>query len=103
METLKQKSRIDLPACISGWCSGRPLTRSQSHAHESIRSMGLGLSDFGVLEVLLHKGPLPVNALGVEDSADQRLHQRRHRPVGEKGGWSSAETTRTIAARASFI
>jgi MarR family 2-MHQ and catechol resistance regulon transcriptional repressor len=26
--------------------------------------MGLGLSDFGVLEALLHKGPLPVNAIG---------------------------------------
>jgi MarR family 2-MHQ and catechol resistance regulon transcriptional repressor len=25
---------------------------------------GLGLSDFGVLEVLLHKGPLPVNRIG---------------------------------------
>jgi MarR family transcriptional regulator, 2-MHQ and catechol-resistance regulon repressor len=25
---------------------------------------GLGLSDFGVLEVLLHKGPLPVNTIG---------------------------------------
>ena len=35
-----------------------------AYAHESIRSMGLGLSDFGVLEVLLHKGPLPVNAIG---------------------------------------
>jgi MarR family 2-MHQ and catechol resistance regulon transcriptional repressor len=38
----------------------------QVHALESIRSLGLGLSDFGVLEVLLHKGPLPVNALGAK-------------------------------------
>ena len=36
----------------------------QAHALENIHSLGLGLSDFGVLEVLLHKGPLPVNALG---------------------------------------
>jgi MarR family 2-MHQ and catechol resistance regulon transcriptional repressor len=36
----------------------------EAHAHQSIRSMGLGLSDFGVLEALLHKGPLPVNAIG---------------------------------------
>ena len=35
-----------------------------AYAHESIRSMGLGLSDFGVLEILLHKGPLPVNVIG---------------------------------------
>ena len=36
----------------------------QAHAFEHIHSLGLGLSDFGVLEVLLHKGPLPVNVLG---------------------------------------
>src|SRR5437016_5624961 len=36
----------------------------QPHALDNIHSIGLGLSDFGVLEVLLHKGPLPVNALG---------------------------------------
>jgi MarR family transcriptional regulator, 2-MHQ and catechol-resistance regulon repressor len=35
-----------------------------AHALDSIHSLGLGLSDFGALEVLLHKGPLPVNALG---------------------------------------
>src|ERR1700680_1656502 len=29
-----------------------------------IEETGLGLSDFGVLEVLLHKGPLPVNTIG---------------------------------------
>jgi MarR family 2-MHQ and catechol resistance regulon transcriptional repressor len=38
----------------------------QLHALRSIREMGLGLSDFGVLEALLHKGPLPVNALGAK-------------------------------------
>ena len=36
----------------------------QAHAFANIHSLGLGLSDFGVLEVLLHKGPLPVNVLG---------------------------------------
>ena len=33
-------------------------------ATQSIRGTGLGDSDFRVLEVLLHKGPLPVNAIG---------------------------------------
>jgi len=33
-------------------------------ADESIASMGLKWSDFAVLEVLLHKGPLPVNTIG---------------------------------------
>src|SRR5246127_2975859 len=39
----------------------RALTR---YAAAGIEETGLGLSDFGVLEVLLHKGPLPVNAMG---------------------------------------
>jgi MarR family transcriptional regulator, 2-MHQ and catechol-resistance regulon repressor len=30
----------------------------------SIADSGLGISDFAVLEVLLHKGPLPVNTIG---------------------------------------
>lgn len=33
-------------------------------ARHSVEATGLCLSDFGVLEVLLHKGPLPVNTLG---------------------------------------
>src|ERR1700733_370812 len=39
----------------------RALTR---YAAAGIEETGLGLSDFGVLEVLLNKGPLPVNAIG---------------------------------------
>src|ERR1700739_40647 len=39
----------------------RTLTR---YAAADIEETGLGLSDFGVLEVLLHKGPLPVNTIG---------------------------------------
>jgi MarR family transcriptional regulator, 2-MHQ and catechol-resistance regulon repressor len=31
---------------------------------QSIADAGLGLSDFAVLEILLHKGPLPVNTIG---------------------------------------
>jgi MarR family 2-MHQ and catechol resistance regulon transcriptional repressor len=34
------------------------------YATAGIYKTGLGLSDFGVLERLLHKGPMPVNALG---------------------------------------
>jgi MarR family 2-MHQ and catechol resistance regulon transcriptional repressor len=39
----------------------RALTR---YAAADIEETGLGLSDFAVLEVLLHKGPLPVNTIG---------------------------------------
>src|SRR5215471_19319042 len=34
------------------------------HAEAQVHSMGLGFSEFAVLEVLLHKGPLPVNTIG---------------------------------------
>src|SRR6201982_727782 len=34
------------------------------HAAESIKRTELGDSDFRVLELLLHKGPLPVNTIG---------------------------------------
>jgi MarR family 2-MHQ and catechol resistance regulon transcriptional repressor len=39
----------------------RALTR---YATAGIEETGLGLSDFGVLELLLHNGPLPVNTIG---------------------------------------
>jgi len=32
----------------------------------SIDNLGLGLSDFAVLEMLLHKGPQPVNTIGAK-------------------------------------
>ena len=36
----------------------------RAHAEANMRSLGICFSDFAVLEVLLHKGPLPVNTIG---------------------------------------
>ena len=36
------------------------------HAQQSIAQTQLGDSEFRILEALLHKGPLPVNALGLK-------------------------------------
>ena len=36
----------------------------ERNAKGSIAELGLGLSDFAVLELLLHKGPQPVNRIG---------------------------------------
>ena len=36
----------------------------REHADRHIQSLGIGFSDFAVLEVLLHKGPTPVNEIG---------------------------------------
>ncbi len=38
----------------------------EMHAHRHIAALGLCLSDFGVLEVLLHKGRLTVKELGAK-------------------------------------
>src|ERR1700681_2762607 len=37
---------------------------SEQNAVRSVSALGLGLSEFAVLEVLLHKGPQPVNVIG---------------------------------------
>lgn len=39
-------------------------TAVREYASRDISSLGLTLTDFGILEALLHKGPLPVNDLG---------------------------------------
>jgi len=36
----------------------------EQNAARSVSALGLGHSDFAVLEVLLHKGPQPVNTIG---------------------------------------
>ena len=55
----------------------RALTR---YAAAGIEETGLGLSDFGVLELLLHKGPLPVNTIGPNRRFDPGLDQYRCGP-----------------------
>ncbi len=38
----------------------------QAYALADVERLGFGLSDFGILEILLHKGPLPVNEIGAK-------------------------------------
>jgi len=38
----------------------------REHAERHIESLGLGFSDFAILEYLLHKGPKPVNTIGAK-------------------------------------
>jgi len=44
----------------------RAYNAMRDYALANIRSQGIGLSDFAVLEVLLHKGPTPVNGIGAK-------------------------------------
>ena len=56
----------------------------REYALRDIASLGLSLTDFAILEVLLHKGPMPVNDIGQKISltsgsmttAVDRLEQR---------------------------
>jgi len=45
------------------WKAARAL---EAYARQNIEDLGICQSDFGVLEALLHKGPLAVNALGAK-------------------------------------
>ena len=42
----------------------RAARAAQSYDHSSIEGLGLNVTDFAVLECLLHKGPLPISAIG---------------------------------------
>lgn len=69
----------------------------QAHAHRSIEQLPLCPSDFAVLEVLLHKGALPVNEIGrkvlltsgsitvaVDRLEEQALVERRAHPTDRR-------------------
>ena len=55
------KSRQGAHLWLLLWRSTKAL---EMYARRSVEATGLCLSDFGVLEALLHKGPLPVSAFG---------------------------------------
>jgi len=65
---MKSTHRTSLPADVSGthvWLVMMKAHRSlQRVAIRSIESVEGGLSDFAVMEMLLHKGPQPVNEIG---------------------------------------
>jgi MarR family 2-MHQ and catechol resistance regulon transcriptional repressor len=67
----------------------RALTR---YAAAGIEETGLGLSDFGVLEILLHKGPLPVNIGPIVDLTPGSISIAVDR-LFEKGLVSRIEST----------
>lgn len=53
------------PAALHAWLIMLKAWQSMSHyLLPTFLEEGLGESDFRVLEVLLHKGPMPVNAIG---------------------------------------
>jgi MarR family 2-MHQ and catechol resistance regulon transcriptional repressor len=60
----KEKLKVETLA-VKLWLSLWKASRSiGAHAHKSIEGLDMSPTDFGVMEVLLHKGPLPVNTIG---------------------------------------
>ena len=86
----------------------------EQNAIRSVSALGLGRSDFAVLEVLLHKGPQPVNIIGRKvlltsgsiTAAVDRLESRKllRRTADPKDGRSRivqlTETGRHLIGRA---
>jgi len=59
------KERQKPPQALHAWLIMLKAWQSMSHyVFPTLIEEGLGESDFRVLEVLLHKGPMPVNAIG---------------------------------------
>src|ERR1700753_3464316 len=58
---MKKDTSIPVHAWLVMMKAMQSITR---YALANLEKTGLGLSDFAVLEALLHKGPLPVNVIG---------------------------------------
>lgn len=84
-------------------------------ARRNVESQGLCLTDFAVLEVLLHKGPLPVNTIGrrvlltsgsitaAVDRLERRgLVERRAHPSDRRARIVELTTTGTDLIRSAF-
>src|SRR5471030_1875982 len=55
----------DTPTPVHAWLlMMKAMQAVTRYALANLEESGLGLSDFAVLEALLHKGPLPVNVIG---------------------------------------
>src|SRR5246127_2113323 len=63
--TFFMEKRKRPPQALHAWLIMLKAWQSMSHyVFPTLLEEGLGESDFRVLEVLLHKGPMPVNAIG---------------------------------------
>jgi MarR family 2-MHQ and catechol resistance regulon transcriptional repressor len=73
----------------------------EKHAIQSIEAAGMCRSDFGVLEALLHKGPLPVNALGAKvlltsGSITTAVDRLERRGLVKRGGDTTDRRARIV-------
>jgi MarR family 2-MHQ and catechol resistance regulon transcriptional repressor len=66
MKTADTKSKTDTSGIHLWLVLWKAFRSLEAHAHRHIAGLELCLSDFGVLEALLHKGPLTVKELGAK-------------------------------------
>jgi MarR family 2-MHQ and catechol resistance regulon transcriptional repressor len=66
METPRTKARTDTSGVHLWLVLWKAFRSVEAHAHRHIAGLDMCLSDFGVLEVLLHRGPLNVKDLGAK-------------------------------------
>ena len=93
----KEEDAVGIATATRLWLSlfkaGRSLER---HALASISNLGMSNTDFAIMEVLLHKGPLPVHTIGKKvlltsgsiTTAVDRLVERRmveRTPLSDEG------------------
>jgi MarR family transcriptional regulator, 2-MHQ and catechol-resistance regulon repressor len=80
------------------WKANHALER---HSSRSVEAAGMCRSDFGVLEALLHKGPLPVTVLGAKvlltsGSITTAVDRLERRGLVERSGEASDRRTRLV-------
>jgi MarR family 2-MHQ and catechol resistance regulon transcriptional repressor len=77
----------------------------EAHSHRHIASLGMGVSDFGVLEALFHKGPLTVKELGAKvlltsGSMTAAIDRLERRGLVERGNDESDRRLKVICLTA---
>lgn len=78
----------------------------EQNAISSVSRLGLGLSDFAVLELLLHKGPQPVNVIGkkvllTSGSITTAVDRLESRKLVRRAGDPNDRRSRIVALTAS--
>jgi MarR family transcriptional regulator, 2-MHQ and catechol-resistance regulon repressor len=73
----------------------------RQHAARHVQTLGIGFSDFAVLEVLLHKGPTPVNEIGrlvrlTSGSITAAVDRMEHKGYVERHGDPADRRTRVV-------
>ena len=73
----------------------------QAYVESTFASMGIGLSDFAILEVLLHKGPLSMSAIGdivmlANPSMTAAVVRLERQGLVERTGCGSDRRVRTV-------